>query len=114
MIIAKDFIKTGFSEEDAKPILNAIENIISKEPIITIDFNGIRAFTTLFFNNALGKFFLDLGPEDFERKFKLENLSETGNVTYEHFLKNSKQFYEMKKLGKTDSYNKIVEENEVL
>lgn len=52
-----------------------------------------QLFTTLFFNNALAKYVLELGPEKYERKFAVENLSEVGRTTYQHSMENAKEYY---------------------
>lgn len=94
MILAKDYIETGFSVEDAEKLDKAIASEISLDNIV-IDFEGVKFFTTLFFNNALAKYVLKLGPENYERKFRLRNLSDVGKTTYEHSLENAKEYYKL-------------------
>lgn len=48
LIKAIDYIKTGFSISDAEALLTAIQDPISKQDKVTIDFAGITIFTTLF------------------------------------------------------------------
>ena len=99
MIYAKDYIKTGFSMEDANKLQEAIKNSLLDEKI-TIDFSGIKIFTTLFFNNALTKYVMNFGPEKYKEKFEVINLSEIGNVTYQHSLENAMNYYNLSEDGK--------------
>lgn len=111
MIKASNYIKTGFSAEDAEKILLAITPLIESEDVITIDFDGIKFFTTLFFNNALSKFVLELGPEKYIKKFELKNLSEIGKTTYEHSLQNAREYYNLPD-EKRLTYDKTISETE--
>lgn len=109
MIKVFDITKTGFSENNAKPLYDEVQRALNNEYTIVLDFSGVTAFTTLFFNNALGKFYLMYGPEEYSKRFKVENLSEIGNVTYKHFLENACKVYEMQKTGQMDAYNSIIQ-----
>ena len=57
MIKALDFIKTGFSADDANELDNAIKPLFEQGEKIVVDFDGIKIFTTLFFNNVLQSIF---------------------------------------------------------
>lgn len=95
MINAKEYITTGFSIEDAKKIYNVIEKQIKLSKKITIDFTGVKVFTTLFFNNALTQYVVKLSPEVYMKKFEVINLSEIGQVTYNHSLENAINYYKL-------------------
>lgn len=99
MIYANEYIKTGFSIEDANKLQEAINKNLLDEKI-TIDFSGIKIFTTLFFNNALTKYVINLGPEKYKEKFEIINLSEIGNMTYEHSLENAMNYYNLSEDGR--------------
>lgn len=95
LIKASNYIKTGFSISDAEALLNAIQDPISKQDKVTIDFSDITIFTTLFFNNALAKFLVEFGPEKYDKMFELTNLSEVGMNTYQHSLENAREYYQL-------------------
>lgn len=95
MICAKEYITTGFSIDDANKLEYAIQKQLSSSDKITIDFSDIKIFTTLFFNNALTKYVMQLGPDKYKQKFEITNLSEIGNVTYEHSLENAMNYYNL-------------------
>ena len=63
MIYAKEYITTGFSIEDAKKLQDVIQKQLNSSGTIKIDFSDIKIFTTLFFNNALTKYVMELGPD---------------------------------------------------
>lgn len=108
MIKVCEFTKVGFSEANAKPVYTQLEKSLSEENEVIIDFSEVDAFTTLFFNNALGKFFLDFGPDEYAKRIQVQNLSETGTVAYDHFITNAKQVLEMRKKGKINEYESII------
>ena len=63
MIQVNQYIKTAFSAEDAANLLKEIQPLVDAGEKIVLDFSEIKLFTTLFFNNALAKYVLEMGPE---------------------------------------------------
>ena len=98
MIMVRNVIDTAFSLEDAEKLTHVIDREISnkdeKQKVI-IDFDGIRYFTTLFFNNAIIKYIGELGSKEFTSLFEIRNLSEVGKTTYAHSLQNGKEYYSL-------------------
>lgn len=95
MIIAKNYIETGFSADDANKLDAVISPMLRNQEKVIIDFQDITIFTTLFFNTALSKYVMEKGPDEYERLFELNNLSEIGQVTYQHSLDNAKEYYNL-------------------
>ena len=95
MILAKNYVQTGFSIEDAEKLDVAISKEINSSEKIVVDFSGITFFTTLFFNNALAKYVLQLTPEKYNEKFEIVNLSEVGEITYKHSYYNALEYYNL-------------------
>ncbi len=111
MIKAIEFIKTGFSADDASKIGYAIEPIFNSGEKVIVDFSGITIFTTLFFNNAFTKYILKLGPDEYKLKFELKNLSELGETTYQHSFDNAVNYFNMSDDAKR-IHNEIIEDTE--
>lgn len=101
MIHANRYIQTGFSSDDAEKLLSVIHPLVEKKEKIVIDFSNVKIFTTLFFNNALAKYLVELGPEEFEKLFEIKNLSDVGSTTYQHSLDNAREYYAMSKEQRT-------------
>lgn len=95
MIHVSDYIKNAFSIDDANKIAPRIEEELLKEDKIVLDFSGIRFYTTLFFNNAITKYVVSLGIDEYKRRFSIVNLSEVGKTTYEHSLSNAVSYSEL-------------------
>lgn len=95
MILAKNYIQTGFSAADAEKLDAIINPLFVKGEKIVIDFEEIKIYTTLFFNTVLAKYIMEIGPDEYEKQFKLENLTEVGDVTYQHSLENAINYYAM-------------------
>lgn len=105
MIKAVDFIKTGFSADDATKLDAVIEPLVKNSGKIIVDFKGITIFTTLFFNNVFAKYILQIGPDAYNQKFELKNLSELGATTYQHSFENAVNYFNM-----SDDVKKIHDE----
>lgn len=93
MIIASEFIKTGFSADDAAKLNVALTPCTSTGEKVCVDFSNVRNFTTLFFNQTFAKILVDIGPARYNDQFELINLSTVGKSTYQHSLENAKQYY---------------------
>ncbi len=107
-----NLIKTAFSADDAEKIASAIQPVIASEECIELDFEEISIFTTLFFNHLIANYVLKNGPEVFEAKFSLVNLTELGKTTYAHSLENATKYY-MLTLEEKNTQQKIVNEPEI-
>lgn len=94
MIKVSNIIKTAFSANDAEKISQEIEKVFNNEKII-VDFSDITIFTTLFFNNVFAKYLIEFGPENYNNKFQLINLSELGKTTYKHSYDNAISYYNL-------------------
>lgn len=116
-ILVHELIKTGFSLDEAQKLFEQIDKKVKahsnlKEKII-IDFNGVKFFTTQFFNNSISKYILTMGPEEFKKIFEIINLSDAGQSTYQHSFENAVSYYNLP-AEKRIEQNKIVDENEEL
>lgn len=93
-IKVKEITSMALTDDKGKILREKINEKIDKgEEKITIDFEGIQIFTTMFFNASIGHFVLKYGPEIMKR-FELLNLSELGKDTLNHSFINAKSIYE--------------------
>ena len=95
MIKSLDFIKTGFSADDATKLDAVIQPLVKNGERIIVDFKDITIFTTLFFNNVFAKYILQIGPDAYKQMFELKNLSELGETTYQHSFENAVNYFNM-------------------
>lgn len=89
MIKANEFIKTGFSVEDAETLKGKLQPLFEQEKRVVIDFDGIVIYTTLFFNFLFGPYIMKIGPEKFKKKIILINLSQIGLASYQISYQNA-------------------------
>lgn len=87
-IKVKDYISSAFSNEQAMELRNEIQKYLSEDKI-TLDFEDISQYTTLFFNFSTGYFIKKLGKDKYDKQFEIINLSELGESTYNHSYNNS-------------------------
>nr|DAQ94556.1 MAG TPA: protein of unknown function DUF4325 [Caudoviricetes sp.] len=95
MIKASDYIKTGFSADDAAKLDTVVKRFVQNDDKVIVDFENITIFTTLFFNNVFSKYILKIGPDAYSQKFELKNLSELGKTTYQHSFNNAVNYYNL-------------------
>lgn len=107
MIRASDYIKTGFSADDAAKLDAVIQQHVQNNEKIIVDFADITIFTTLFFNNVFAKYILQIGLDAYNQKFELHNLSELGQTTYQHSFDNAVNYYNLSE-DKQKSQEKIL------
>lgn len=97
-ILVRDYIETGFSLDDAEKLNERIEAALSHSSgndIITIDFNGVKFFTTQFFNNSIGKYVLQMSPSVFDTRFEVIHLSEIGQATFQRSYENAVSYFNL-------------------
>lgn len=112
-ILVREYIETGFSLDDAEKLNEQIEAALSQSKetdIITLDFNGVRFFTTQFFNNAIGKYVLEMGPDAFNARFEFIHLSDIGQATFQRSYDNAVSYFDLppeKRLAQDDIIDQI-------
>ena len=98
-IIISELIQNGLTENNGLILREKIEILLRElleEDIIILNFKNISLFATPFFNSSIGYLVLNLGPEKFNRIFKLEEISELGQSTYQHSYENAVEMYNKK------------------
>jgi hypothetical protein len=93
-IVAKDFITSGFSTDEAGLLTPEISKAISTSTPFILDFDGVKYFTTLFFSTALTHLIGSLGLDGYNRMVNVKNLSESGLETYQHAYDYAVQYYQ--------------------
>ena len=93
-IKVSNYIKSGFSSDDAAKINDVIDATLSElEPggDVVFDFSGVKFFTTRFFNLTLARLLNEMSFTDYSHIVKIVNLSDVGQVAYQHSLDNAKR-----------------------
>lgn len=111
-IIISELIKNGLTENNGLIVREKIEPLLkelSEDDTIILDFKDISLFATPFFNASIGYLVLNLGPDKFNKIFKLEQISELGKSTYQHSYENAVEIYS--KRTNMDMIGKITKSN---
>ena len=88
-----DYIKTAFSVDDAKEVNTRIEQALTSDSEIILDFTGVTFFTTYFFSSSIMRYINDFGPEKFDEVFSVTGLTEVGQTAYSHSLEFAREEY---------------------
>ena len=89
LIKMKELSSTAFDAEDANLLKVEIKKALAQEEKITIDFDSITHYTTLFFNFSLLPYARQFGKQKYDETFTILNLSDFGQKVYNRFYKNS-------------------------
>lgn len=98
MIKANQYIIIGVSVEDANKLKTAINdpiNISIGDKII-IDFEEIKIFSALFFNEVFVDYVVKLGIDEFKKQFTVQNLTNIGKQLYENSILNATTINDIK------------------
>lgn len=89
LIKMKELSSTAFDAEDANLLKVEIEKALAQEEKITIDFDGITHYTTLFFNFSLLPYAKQFGKHKYDNIFTIINLSDFGKEIYSWFYEDA-------------------------
>ena len=82
------------TSEDGQKLYETIRPVLASQEDVYLDFSGISAFSSPFFNFAIGQLYKDLSSEILNLHLKPENLNGIGHKVLRLVLKNSKAYYE--------------------
>jgi len=92
-IKVSDYIEYGFSIDDANKLRPAVEKALNYDSLVSLDFTGVKIFTTLFFGQALTYLIDKLGADEYKKRIRVDNLSASGQATYDHALVYAEEYY---------------------
>ena len=88
------YTKHGFSDLDAKALYPIIaQAIASGEDKIELDFLNVEFFTTTFFGGTVTQALSVVGVEDYQQRFCVSNLSESGKFVYDTIITAAMEYY---------------------
>lgn len=86
-------LNQGITSEEGEPIYNMIIEALSKDEVVTLDFEGITFLTTAFLNVVIGALYKDYNSEQLQSKLHIENISEETAARIKKVTTNAKSFY---------------------
>jgi 5'(3')-deoxyribonucleotidase len=92
---ANEYIKNGFSAEDAEKMTIAIQDVLSNSDGVEIDFDGVRFLTAFFFSQSLTYLIGEMGLDEYNKRVSILNLSESGNITYRYAYDYAIKYYNL-------------------
>ncbi len=103
------YMKLCLSSREGERLRSIINDFLKNNDCVILDFSDITVFASPFFNISLGYFINEFGPEGYDKKIKVENLSQVGRKTYEKVIENAIDYY---KSSKKDKINEIINKTE--
>jgi hypothetical protein len=85
--------RSALSMAKGNELYNKIMPILKKGEKITLDFENVEMFATLFFNTSIGRLLKDYRPEELQEKIKFVNLTPVGRELLRRSIKNSAEYF---------------------
>jgi STAS-like domain of unknown function (DUF4325) len=85
-------------------LYDIIHPLLTEGTAVELDFLGVKAYASPFFNYAIGQLLKDMPDSDVNQLVKFSNLSSTGNSVIQRVMTSAKRFYT------DDSYRQAVRE----
>ena len=105
IINVHNYIQNGFSNDDAELLRPHVLKALKSKGLVILDFNRVEFYTTLFFSQALTYLLEEMGENEYKKRIKVINLSESGESTYNHALEYALEYY-----GKTEEERRMIDE----
>lgn len=90
IIVIKNIVDQCATKDTGLTLYEQLRSMLTDSANITLDFKGMDKFSHTFFNASVGKLIIKTKDETITAKIKLINLSETGQLLYNHSVKNAK------------------------
>ena len=89
-IVIKDIVNQCATKDAGLILYEQLQSILKAGNNITLDFKDMDQFSHTFFNTSVGALIIKTKDENITSKIKLINLSETGQLLYNHSVENAK------------------------
>lgn len=89
-IIIKDIVNQCATKDAGLILYEQLKSMLTDSTYITLDFKDMDKFSHTFFNVSIGRLIIETKDENITSKIKLINLSKTGQLLYNHSVKNAK------------------------
>ena len=89
-IIIKNIVDQCATKDAGLTLYEQLQSMLTDSTNITLDFKGMDKFSHTFFNTSVGALIIKTKDENITSKIKLINLSETGQLLYNHSVENAK------------------------
>ena len=94
----KEYTPMAISETQGLIIRKLMEPFVERGEQVSLDFEDISLFATMFFNASVGYFVINKSPEVCESLIGINNISDLGNETYKHSFNNAKEIFNNRRI----------------
>jgi hypothetical protein len=84
---------SAISVEDGDAIFRKIDNAISHDMLVTLDFQNIKLIITAFLNAAIGQLYSKYTSEQLNDKLNFENISPEDIRLFKKVLERAKEYF---------------------
>ena len=94
-IVIKSLINsdTAVSTDDGDLIYQRINDLLSKNQIVEIDFEGISIMTTAFLNAAIGQLYSNYVSEKLNDNLQLINVADDDKILFKKVITRAKEYF---------------------
>ena len=83
----------AISPDDGQKVFDLIHPELSAGRTVELDFAGMEAFASPFFNAAIGQMLRDLQPVDLNRLLRVANIRPASDCTMRQVIQNAERYY---------------------
>jgi len=85
--------ENAITAEDGQSVYNQIMPELQAKRTVELDFAGVTAFASPFFNTAIGQLLKDFPPEDLNHLLVMKHLPSAGSDVLKLVIENCKKYY---------------------
>ncbi|MEI2366232.1 STAS-like domain-containing protein [Niallia circulans] len=85
--------RSALSMSKGNDLYEVIIRHIKKGEKITLNFENVEMFASLFFNTSIGRLLKDYKPEELSEKVRFENLTPVGKDLLRRSIRNSAEYF---------------------
>lgn len=90
IIVIKNIVDQCATKDAGLILYEQLQSMLKDGNNITLDFKGMDKFSHTFFNASVGALIIKTKDENITSRINLINLSETGQLLYNHSVENAK------------------------
>lgn len=79
--------------EDGQRAHDLIRRELKQRHDVTLDFSGVRVVVSLFLNQAIGRLYADITPDEIRAHLHIVGMNDPGQFALRRVVENSKNYY---------------------
>lgn len=87
--------KNAVTQRAGKQLYDLIHEPLLNREKVTLDFTGVAVYSSPFFNNSIGRLFLDLDDDTIRTFLSISLINEAGGQVVKRVIENAREYYSL-------------------